>query len=173
MQKVVGKTAVRSLEQQAETAKTQKQGPSKFDTRKAELDAQRTNLPAEVTQISADQKRVLESNLRKRMEQNTNSQEIMKVDLRELRGRIDNAARQVDAVPKTPSYDAVRNRLANIEGQFQRANKVIEGLGTSTSPQEMLQLQMQVYQMTQNVELMSKFVEQTTGGIKTILQTQV
>ena len=107
------------------------------------------------------------------MERTTSAQEVFKVDLRELRGRLDVVTRQVAAVPKTPASDAVQNRLLRIESQFQRANKVIQGLGSATSPQEMLQVQMQMYQMTQNVELMAKFVEQMTGGVKSILQTQV
>ena len=173
MAEPVGKIAAKTVEQQPQTAKPEKQGPSKFDKRKAELDAQRTTLPAEVTKVPAEQMQVLESNLRKRMERTTNAQDVFKVDLRELRGRLDVVSRQVAAVPKTPTTDAVHNRLLTIESQFQRANKVIQGLGSATSPQEMLQVQMQMYQMTQNVELMAKFVEQMTGGVKSILQTQV
>ena len=174
MGKEVGKIAIKTIDQQQpQTTKTDKQGPSKFDKRKAELDGQRSTLPPEVNQVTAEQRRVLETNLRKRMGQTTNAQDILKVDLRELRGRIDVVSEKVATVPKAPAFDAVRNRLANIEAQFQQANKVLQGLGTATSPQEMLQLQLQMHRMTQNIELLGKFIELSTGGVKTILQTQV
>jgi hypothetical protein len=32
---------------------------------------------------------------------------------------------------------------------------------------------MQMYQLTQNIELLSKVVEQVSSGVKTVLQTQV
>jgi hypothetical protein len=36
-----------------------------------------------------------------------------------------------------------------------------------------MKVQMQMYQLTENLELMSKVVEQVTSGVKSILQTQV
>jgi hypothetical protein len=37
----------------------------------------------------------------------------------------------------------------------------------------MMKVQMQMYQLTENLELMSKVVDQVTSGVKSILQTQL
>jgi hypothetical protein len=171
----IGKIAIKTV-QQTEVQKTEtiKNGPSKFDQRKAEIDAKHAaGPPPEVTNVSADQKRVLESNLRKHMEKPERAAEVFKIDLRKTRVQMDGVARQVEAAPKSPAMDAVRQRLTSIEAQFHDASRKIYSLNGSTSPNDMLQLQIQMYKMVQNVELMSKFVEQTTGGVKSILQTQV
>jgi hypothetical protein len=36
-----------------------------------------------------------------------------------------------------------------------------------------MKIQMQMYQLGENLELMSKVVEQVTSGVKSILQTQL
>jgi hypothetical protein len=44
---------------------------------------------------------------------------------------------------------------------------------SAENPGDLMKLQMQMYQLTENLELMSKVVEQVTSGMKTLLQTQV
>jgi hypothetical protein len=175
MVKMVGQTASKIAKQAAsQKAKPERTGPSKFEQKRAQLEKQveRGSLPPEVNQISAEQKRILENNLRKRLEQG-NGQDVLKVDLRDARAKLDGLSKQVTAVPKTPALDAVRNRLNTLEGQYQQTEKTMNSLSGLESPREMLQLQMQMYKMTQNIEIMMKFVEQGTSGFKNIMQTQV
>lgn len=60
--------------------------------------------------------------------------------------------------------------------QLENENKAIEGIMKSNkdlSPGELLGLQARLYQVSQHIEVMSKVVDQMTGGIKTILNTNV
>ena len=44
---------------------------------------------------------------------------------------------------------------------------------SSESPGDLMKVQMQMYQLTENLEMMSKVVEQVSSGVKSVLQTQV
>ncbi|MBC7797492.1 MAG: hypothetical protein H7Z37_11520 [Pyrinomonadaceae bacterium] len=60
--------------------------------------------------------------------------------------------------------------------QLENESKAIEGIMKSNkdlSPGELLGLQARLYQVSQHIEVMSKVVDQMTGGIKTILNTNV
>ena len=45
--------------------------------------------------------------------------------------------------------------------------------GSMDDPKQLLQMQMEVYKLAENVEIMSRTVSETASGVKTILQTQV
>jgi type III secretion system YscI/HrpB-like protein len=45
--------------------------------------------------------------------------------------------------------------------------------GAFDDPQRLLQMQMEVYKLAHNVEILSRTVSEAASGIKTILQTQV
>jgi hypothetical protein len=87
---------------------------------------------------------------------------------------LDGLTRQVTAAPKTPAMDAIRNRLNRIETQYLESDKLMKGLSGMESPRDMLNIQMKMYAMTQNIEIMSKVVEQGTSGVKdVVMHTQV
>jgi hypothetical protein len=173
MVKVIGQAGVKFAKQQVQKSKPE--SASKFEQKRAQLEkrqAENASLSPEVTQISPEQKRILESNLRKRIEQG-NAEGALKVDLRKARTKFEGVSKQVTAAPKTPAFDAVRKRLDGIDAQFQETDKLMKGLDGSESPREMLQIQMKIYKMTQNIEIVTKCVEQSVSGFKTIMQTQV
>jgi hypothetical protein len=62
--------------------------------------------------------------------------------------------------------------LTSIATQVQQTGQLINNM-KDTDPQSLLNVQMQMYQMSQNVEIMSKVVDQVNSGVKTVLQTQV
>ena len=95
------------------------------------------------------------------------------MDLRKARVKLDGLTQKVSSAPKSPALDAVRNRLNSVEAQYQQSEKLLNGLSGNDNPRDMLAIQMQMYKMTQNIEIMTKVVEQTTSGIKSVLQTQV
>ena len=159
---------------QQELQKAKPEGLSNFE-QKLQLKKPTTvsgNLPPEVTQITPEQRQVIESNLRKRLERG-DVQEVLKVDLRQTRTKLDGLARQVTAAPKNPALDAIRNRLNSIEAQYQESGKYINGMNGLESPRDVLQMQIKMYAMTQNIEIIMKFVEQGTSGLKDVLHTQV
>jgi hypothetical protein len=72
-----------------------------------------------------------------------------------------------------------KSEAGNIVGRFSQVEKEVNQLdalmasGKEFSQGEFLGLQMRVYQVAQHVEVLSKVVDQMTGGIKTILNTNV
>lgn len=86
---------------------------------------------------------------------------------------VDQLAKRVNAMPKTPAFQPLRDRLLSIDNQFQSAGKLVNSIKGGESPQEIMKIQMSMYQLTENMELMSKVVDQVTSGTKSILQTQV
>ena len=157
----------------------QKPGLSKFDQVRVNLQNYQPSLPQklppEVTQISAEQKKILESDLRKRLENSCsrNPKELFKVDMKKAQSGLESLRRQVSAVPNSPGFDSIRLRLANIESQYRQSGKLLSSLGGMDSPRDFLKLQMEMYKMTQNVEILGKVVEQVNTGIKSVLNTPV
>lgn len=62
--------------------------------------------------------------------------------------------------------------LGQIEERWWNVERIM-GSSQPLSTGDMLALQARLYQVTQHVEVMSKVVDQVTGGIKTILNTNV
>jgi hypothetical protein len=78
-------------------------------------------------------------------------------------------AKKSPAAQKLDSFvESVGRDEAKIEAMMKRCAK-----GQTMSPQELLQLQGVMYGYTQKVELASKLVDKTTGGLKQIMNTQV
>ena len=157
---------------------TIKTGDSKFDkvrNRLQEEQAQSVQLPPEVKQVSPEQARALQSDLNQRVQRakSTSAPELYAKDINQAKSRIDNLRTRVDALPKTSAFDPLRQRLTSIDNQFQSAGKLIHSLNGQQSPTDLMKVQLQMYQMTENLELMSKVVEQVTTGMKSILQTNL
>ena len=72
---------------------------------------------------------------------------------------------QIDVNTLVKELERFQTRLNEII-QMTTGNKVFKA-------QELLSLQAEVHRITQQIELMSKIVEQATSGIKLTLQTQV
>jgi hypothetical protein len=181
---IVNKTITKVVTPQQELgldkiSKPDKTGDSKFDKIKAQkLQEQSTsavNLPPEVTQVTAIEKKKIEGDLRKRMAANRTGgpQDLFRVDFSNTRASLDNLRARVSQLPKTQGMEPVRSRLASIESQFEASGKLLNSGNMSTDPRDMLKVQVQMYQMSQNIELVTKVVDQVNSGVKSILQTQV
>jgi hypothetical protein len=66
----------------------------------------------------------------------------------------------------------LRARLANIEREWLDLDRIMHS-DKDLSTGELLGLQARLYQVAQHVEVLSKVVDQLTGGIRTILNTNV
>jgi hypothetical protein len=176
MVKIVGQPGITPLKQQEfQKVKQAKEGPSKFEQKRAELlkrQSDNVSLPPQVTQISLDQRQILESNFRKRLE-GGNIQQVLKADFRDVRAKFDGLSRQVTAAPKSPALEAIGNRLKGLESQFKSTEKVMRGLSGQEDSKELLQIQMQMYTVTQNIEILAKATEELCSGTKSLLQTSV
>ncbi|HKS72889.1 MAG TPA: hypothetical protein VJQ82_06795 [Terriglobales bacterium] len=160
------------------SASPAKVGESKFDkVRARQLDdqASRVDLPPEVKSVSPDQKARLALDLAKQL-QNSNTlpvHELFAPKLQQAKLGVQNLAKRVNALPKTQAFDPLRQRLASIDSQYQAAGKLVNSLQGAKNPGDLMKIQMQMYQLTENLELMSKVVEQVSSGVKSVLQTQL
>ncbi|MET0621783.1 MAG: hypothetical protein ABW250_02275 [Pyrinomonadaceae bacterium] len=66
----------------------------------------------------------------------------------------------------------LRGRFGQIETEWQNVESIMRS-NKDLSTTELLGLQARLYQVTQHVEVLSKVVDQVTGGVKTILNTNV
>lgn len=177
---IISKVAVKptdSVAGQAEDA-LQKTGESKFDKVRAKLQEEKAGqveMPPEVKQVSFEQQKVLEANLTKRLSQAdaTSPQNVFGVDMKRAKIQAERLTTRVNALPKTPPFEPIRQRLTSIDSQLQNADKLVHSLKGTESPSELMKVQMQMYQLNENLELMSKVVEQVSSGVKSVLQTQL
>ena len=66
----------------------------------------------------------------------------------------------------------LRGRFGQIETEWNQVEGIMRS-NKDLSTTELLGLQARLYQVTQHVEVLSKVVDQVTGGVKTILNTNV
>jgi hypothetical protein len=171
-QKIAGKAVSTSLER--DSGGIQKTQPSKFDQVRAEQlqkSSAPVEMPPEVTQVSPAQQQILQNLLAQNSQGRPAS--VVKVDMENTRTTLKQLGKRVNALPKTPAYDPVRNRLMSIEQQYNNSSQALSKIGNSNNPQDYLQLQMQMYLMAENIAAVSKMMDSVVGGAKQIMQTQI
>src|ERR1700761_6589923 len=149
-----------------------KSGQSKFDRVRADLqdrNAQQVAIPPEVKQVSLQQQKAMQADLASQMAKGAAPQQVLGVNMKRTQVAVDRLTKRVDALPKTPSFQPLRDRLNSIDAQFQDAGKLLNSIKGGESKQDLLNIQMKMYQLSENLELMSKVVEQGTSGTKSIL----
>src|SRR5262249_13528590 len=124
---------------------------------------------------SPDQQRVLESDLRRRLQQSGNkpSPQVFNKDLANANDGVARLRRKVEALPKESVFEPLRLRFSSVEAMIKQTGRLVQGINSNYTPAEMMKVQLQMYQLTENLELLVKAVEQTNTGVKTILQTQI
>lgn len=153
-----------------------KTGESKFDKVRAglqEKQAQKVDLPPEVKNVSLPQQNALKAEMSNHLARGQDPKQVLSVHFQQTKQKVDSLNQRVSALPKTPALQPLRDRLLSVDTQFQNAGKLLNSIKGGESPQELLKIQMSMYQLSENVEVMSKAVEQVSSGMKNILQTQV
>jgi hypothetical protein len=169
---VRGKGISPAGEQDQGPAKTQESKFDKVRSRLQDEQAAKVDVPPEAKQVSLQQKKVLETQLSKRLE-TTKPNQVFGPDMKRAKEGVAQLTTRVNALPKTPAFEPFRDRLTSIDNQFQQTGKLVNSIKGTESPQELMGIQTKLYQMSENLELMSKAIEQLTSGVKSILQTQV
>jgi hypothetical protein len=177
MEPILRKTAaVAPTTAQQGPAEASKSGPSKFDRLRADLNQQLMSagqLPPKVVSITDQQKQLLSNDLQRKLASGKSPQEIVGAQMNQLRAGIANVQQQVSAVPDVSAFAPLRERLKSIESDFNASAKLLDGNVSSSDHDKLLEMQMQMYKMTENVEVLSRTVSEVGSGVKTILQTQV
>jgi hypothetical protein len=154
-------------------------GTSRFNevqqkTKAPESAAVPPDLPP-LQRVDATQTKTIERDLRKRMERTNSSSpsDLFGGDLKDLRKRIDATAGRVDAAGKTDAMQGIRDRLSAIDDQYKATEQKMHDLPDTNNLRGLLSMQTEMYQMSQNLEILSKVVDAATSGVKQTLQTQI
>ncbi len=78
----------------------------------------------------------------------------------------------IESTGKTPQGTDVVSRFSQVDEEWVKFNNVMRS-DKDFSPAEMLGLQARLYQISQHIDVLSKVIDQMTGGVKTILNTNV
>lgn len=92
------------------------------------------------------------------------------IDLRSRSNMVREAFRTMGT--NTQIDPQLRGRLGQVENEWYQLESIMRS-DRDLSTGELLGLQARLYQVSQHVEVLSKVVDQVTGGIKTILNTNV
>jgi type III secretion system YscI/HrpB-like protein len=156
-----------------------KVGPSKFDQVRAKLEQPVSSSSQRFNQKSAQtsplEGKPLEADLKRKLEQirQRDLSEIFKANLQESKKKVDAIRKELAAQPPSEVFEPVKDRLLQIENQFLDSGKLLRGLGKLDSPQDYLKMQVEMYRLTQNVELLSKIAGEAVSGVNKVLSTQV
>ena len=80
---------------------------------------------------------------------------------------------RVDKVAPAGTAESVRNRLQLLDSQFSLIGNDLKQTHMETDPMQLLRLQSDIYQMDEELELLTRVVDQATSGIRSLLQTQI
>ena len=95
-------------------AKGPKTGESKFDKVRADLqdkDAQRVALPPEVKQVPPEKVKAIQADLTSQLAKGTPPQQVLGANMKRAKIGVDQLAKRVNAMPKTPAFQPLRDRL--------------------------------------------------------------
>lgn len=155
----------------------EKKGPSQFDAvqQEAAAEAGSPKLPPPVQAVSEAKRKELVSEVRRGSESNPSEppRKVWGPELQDAGTQLDRLKGRVERLPKSDLTAELKQRLESIDGQYQSTNKMMDQLQNMSDPRSLLKLQVEMYQITQNLEMVSKAVEQVNSGVKQIMQTQV
>ncbi|HBY59786.1 MAG TPA: hypothetical protein DEH78_08170 [Solibacterales bacterium] len=148
-----------------------------FESVRAEVaeKAAQPNVPAPVRSVTEAERKQLISEVRRKAETDPSAapKQVWGPDLEHAAVRIDKMRAGVGRLKDPAQAQSLGAHLQTIDEQFQKASSIMSRLPDMQDPRALLELQMEMYQMTQNLELVSKAVEQMNSGLKTVMQTQV
>jgi hypothetical protein len=155
----------------------EKKGPSRFDAvqQKAAAESKPPTLPPQVNSVSDAKRKELVSEVRRATEAHPSEppHRVWGPELKDAGAHLDRLKGRVDKLPKSDLTAELQQRLQSIDGQYQSTNKMMDQLQNMSDPRSLLKLQVEMYQITQNLEMVSKAVEQVNSGVKQVMQTQV
>lgn len=156
----------------------QKEGARSFESVLQEGGGQGGDLhnPAgQPSQISGADLERMRVDLQQRIERlpaDTSNVKALLPELIDSRTRLSLLREAIGSAGNTPKGTDLRGQFAKVEGEWHQIESIMKS-DKELSQGELLGLQARLYQVSQHVEVMSKVVDQVTGGVKTILNTNV
>jgi len=80
---------------------------------------------------------------------------------------------QAATIKPSSAAESVQNRLDLLNAQFRALGNQLQESAAKNDPMQLLRLQNNIYQLDEELELISKVVDQTTSGVRSLLQTQL
>lgn len=102
--------------------------------------------------------------------------EVLTERINEVRGKVDNVRAQIPAVEKSAFSESITNYFSEAETRFNKMDSLMKEISSGDrqySLQDLLKVQIQIQNISQNLEVLSKVVDKVTDGMKTMLRTQV
>lgn len=93
-------------------------------------------------------------------------------ELLDSRTRLGLLKEVMNGVGQQPTGTNLQGRFGQLENEWSQVEKIMRS-DKDLSTGELLGLQARLYQVSQHIEVLSKVVDQVTGGVKTILSTNV
>jgi hypothetical protein len=169
-------TAATTTQATGALSQTAKASRSKFDLISNQITqklAAEVKLPS-VAPPSSQQISAIQRSLNQQLEKTKagSAAEFFRADMKQTRIAMDKLTTAAAKLPPPSNSSGLQNRLKDLEQQFEKSGDLIKGLN-DMDPKSLLNVQIQLYQLTGNIEVMSKVMEHMTSGVKTMLQTQV
>ena len=79
----------------------------------------------------------------------------------------------IDKVAPPAAAESLSNRLQLLDSQFRVIGDNLKLNSLDTDPIQLLKLQSDIYQMDEELELLTRVVDQATNGVRSLLQTQL
>jgi hypothetical protein len=116
----------------------------------------------------------METALQKNLEKTDarSAADVLRPELKDGKAALEKVTSAVNKLPQQSAFNPLRERLNVIEQQYQRSSTLVNGM-KSMDPKSLLRAQVQLYEVSENLELLSKVVDHVSSGVKTIMQTQV
>ncbi len=77
------------------------------------------------------------------------------------------------AIKPTSAAESLQTRLDLLNAQFRVLGSHLQESAAKGDPMQLLRLQNDIYQLDEELELVSKVVDQATSGVRSLLQTQL
>jgi len=80
---------------------------------------------------------------------------------------------RVATIEPSSAGESLQNRLDLLNAQFRVLGNNLQDSAAKNDPMQLLRLQNDIYQLDEELELVSKVVDQATNGVRSLLQTQI
>jgi hypothetical protein len=128
-----------------------------------------------VPEITQTERKQLERDLRRRLEKtnSTNPGNLFGQDVRHLGRDLERVKAKVESTPKSKQPAGARERLVEVESQYHALGEKLKNMPDTNNLRDLMEMQTQMFQMSQNIELLTKVVDSAMSGIKSTMQMQI